>query len=61
MMCSRCGGLMVKDYSFELDLPEDDAPILSCRCVNCGHIIEPVMLRNRLASLAGQPSLVLHR
>jgi hypothetical protein len=52
---------MVEDYSVELDLLEGDAPILAWRCVNCGHIIEPMMLRNRLISLAGQPSLVLHQ
>lgn len=61
MMCSRCGGLMVEDYSFEIDLLEADTPILAWRCVNCGDIIEPVMLQNRLASVSGQASLVPDR
>jgi RNase P subunit RPR2 len=58
MTCSRCKGLMVEDYSLEVELLEDDQQILAWRCVNCGHIIEPVMLRNRLASLTNQASLL---
>jgi hypothetical protein len=49
MRCSRCAGLMVEDYSIELDLLEDDRRTIAWRCINCGHIVEPVMLRNRLA------------
>lgn len=58
MRCSRCAGLMVEDSSMEVELMEGDAPILAWRCVNCGNIIEPVMLRNRLGSVTSQASLV---
>jgi hypothetical protein len=49
---------MVEDSSMEVELMEGDAPILAWRCVNCGNIIEPVMLRNRLGSVTSQASLV---
>jgi hypothetical protein len=43
MACGRCGGLMVsEDYS---DLP-------ARRCVQCGDFIDPVILQNRLRSMA---------
>jgi RNase P subunit RPR2 len=58
MKCSRCAGLMVEDYSMELDLLEDDHEVLAWRCLNCGNIIEPVMLRNRAGSMITETSLV---
>lgn len=36
--CSRCGGLMVTEQS--IDLPAQ-------RCVQCGEIVDPVILHNR--------------
>lgn len=58
MRCSRCAGLMVEDYSMEVDLLEADQKILAWRCINCGNIIEPCMLRNRVGSIMNQTSLV---
>ena len=61
MRCSRCAGLMVEDHSIELDVLEDEKEIVAWRCVNCGHIIEPVMLRNRFAYMTHDGSLVAVR
>lgn len=36
--CSRCGGLMVAEYV--IDLPGH-------RCVQCGEVVDPVILHNR--------------
>lgn len=36
--CSRCGGLMVMEQL--IDLPAQ-------RCVQCGEIVDPVILHNR--------------
>jgi len=46
-ICTRCGGLMVDDISMDL---QDNTSELECsarRCVQCGEIIDAVILRNR--------------
>ncbi len=35
--CLRCGGFMVRDCNWHT----------ACRCVQCGDVIDPVILRNR--------------
>jgi hypothetical protein len=42
--CVRCGGLMVTEQGFE-------CPVW--RCVQCGELIDPVILRNRLQNENG--------
>ena len=45
--CSRCGGLMVTEWCFDL---LDDSGLLDIpvhRCVQCGERVDPVILRNR--------------
>jgi hypothetical protein len=46
--CSRCGGLLVREFCE--DLWDDTGQICfdACRCVQCGNIIDPVIERNRL-------------
>lgn len=39
--CPRCGGLMVAEW--RQDLPGNTAQ----RCVQCGEVIDPVILQNR--------------
>ncbi len=39
--CSRCGGLMVDEWC------EDLAEYIAQRCVQCGEIVDPVILHNR--------------
>ena len=40
--CARCSGLLVGDWCYDLN----NAEIL--RCVQCGHCIDPVILRNHM-------------
>jgi len=42
--CARCAGLLV--YEWRQDAPDDDDKVL--RCVQCGHRIDPLILRNRI-------------
>ena len=45
MKCSRCDGLMVQDDSFDLF----DSPVRTWtwRCVSCGDVVDPVILKYR--------------
>ncbi len=49
MRCQRCDGLMVSD-SF-IDLRDDMGGLLfeGWRCVNCGEVLDPVVLQHRTA------------
>src|SRR5215813_13380267 len=44
--CARCSGLLVHDWCYDLiNTGEHNAEVL--RCVQCGHRIDPVILRNQ--------------
>ena len=45
--CWRCGGLMVAEHCFDFldDTGHLDFP--ARRCVQCGEIVDPVILKNR--------------
>lgn len=46
-ICTRCGGLMVSHFGMDL---QDSTSELECsarRCVQCGEIVDAVILRNR--------------
>lgn len=45
--CERCGGLMVLDSCLDLlaDAGEIDCTVV--RCVQCGNLVDPVILQNR--------------
>jgi hypothetical protein len=47
--CTRCGGLLVQERMDGIDyyLFEQQGPAL--RCVQCGDLIDPVILSNRVA------------
>lgn len=49
MACPRCGGLMV--LASYMDLRDDQGQIefTAYRCTICGEVIDPVILRNRIA------------
>ena len=60
--CARCAGLLVNDWCYDLaNTDEYHAKIL--RCVQCGHRIDPVILRNqalsRVESASGRCTYVL--
>ena len=45
--CTRCGGLMVTDFHMDLFFCIGETEVAAQRCVQCGEIVDPVILRNR--------------
>jgi len=45
--CVRCGGLMVTEQCFDLLSDNGHLDFLAQRCVQCGELVDPVILRNR--------------
>ena len=45
--CSRCTGLMVMEQGFDSMLGSSEADVSILRCVQCGNIVDPVILQNR--------------
>ena len=43
--CGRCGGFMKTEPVF--DLVENEIEFIAARCIQCGDIIDPVILMNR--------------
>ena len=52
-ICSRCGGLMVREFCTDLlnSTGELDCPV--ARCIQCGDVVDPVIRRNRQLQQAG--------
>ena len=46
-MCTRCGGLMVQDFCLDVLGNIGEAEFTGKRCVQCGEVVDPVILRNR--------------
>lgn len=52
--CTRCGGLMVRDFCTDLLSGKDGLDCPTRRCVQCGDVVDPVIRWNRhLQQLAG--------
>lgn len=50
--CTRCGGFLVLDHGVQFAQSmscQVDDPMPSSRCLNCGDVVDEVILRNRLA------------
>jgi len=45
--CTRCGGLMVSDFCLDLLNSTGELECAAKRCVQCGEVVDPVILRNR--------------
>lgn len=45
--CTRCGGLMVKELYMDLLDSVDESPLPPKRCVQCGEVVDVVILTNR--------------
>jgi hypothetical protein len=58
MQCARCRGFMVADSL--IDMLESSIPMWmkGWRCVSCGNIVDPLILRHRMIQQAG--ALRLH-
>ena len=46
-MCARYGGLMVTDFCMDLLFCIGETEFAAQRCVQCGEIVDPVILHNR--------------
>jgi len=57
-ICLRCGGLMVNEFSLDLLNGSGELECATKRCVQCGDILDPVILQNR--SIRQQPMTVRH-
>ena len=49
--CFRCMGLMVLEQGFDSMLGSSEADVSLRRCVQCGEVVDPVILRNRRLQL----------
>ncbi len=45
--CRRCGGLLVRDHCLDLLDSTGHLEFPALRCVQCGDIIDPVILKHR--------------
>ncbi|MGC3973269.1 MAG: hypothetical protein QM771_02645 [Nitrospira sp.] len=45
--CTRCGGLMVRDFCTDLLSGQDGLDCSTRRCVQCGDVVDPVIRWNR--------------
>ncbi len=45
--CPRCGGLLVTDQWLDLQDDSGQLDFWGRRCVQCGEVIDPVILQNR--------------
>lgn len=50
MTCPRCQGLMVADLSCDLEETQG-IWVKTTRCMNCGHVTDPTIEKNRLRSI----------
>ena len=48
MTCTRCQGCIAKDHFLDLMESSEDMWLAGWRCLNCGHVFDPVIERNRL-------------
>lgn len=58
--CTRCGGLMVSEFSIDVWSPASNLDGGARRCVQCGDVTDAVILRNRRIGLVSNllPSTV---
>jgi hypothetical protein len=52
MNCLRCRGLMVKDHFMDFEGPMGHMWMTGWRCMNCGHVYDPMIERNRQSAQA---------
>ncbi|CUQ66109.1 hypothetical protein [Candidatus Nitrospira inopinata] len=45
--CARCGGLLVSHVCMDLLNSDRELEFAALRCIQCGDIVDPVILRNR--------------
>jgi hypothetical protein len=48
MLCPRCGGVMSREYFISREGGSTAQPYEGWRCISCGEVIDPLILRNRM-------------
>lgn len=51
LSCARCGGFLVPSHCLDLESSWGDRWCQTLRCIQCGELIDSVILRNRLRSV----------
>lgn len=46
-ICTRCGGLIVVEHYIDLQDDTGQIGLTAWRCMSCGEVIDPTILRNR--------------
>lgn len=46
MTCTRCQGLMIEDHLFDFEGAYGHMWAAGFRCMNCGHVHDPVIAQN---------------
>ena len=47
MTCERCKGCMARDHFLDLQESGGEWWLEGWRCINCGHVFDPVLEKNR--------------
>jgi hypothetical protein len=53
MQCARCDGFMVSDNLIDMKESGISMWMKGWRCVSCGNIVDPLILRHRMIQQAG--------
>ena len=61
MTCQRCDGLMVRERYDDLELGSKEHEISSWRCLNCGAIVDPVILAHHQTTHKTEPDQLSRR
>jgi hypothetical protein len=59
MTCPRCHGCMARDHFLDLQQSGGEWWMEGWRCINCGHVFDPVVEQNRRLHAAAMASLVV--
>ncbi|MDW7653745.1 MAG: hypothetical protein SCG74_00055 [Nitrospiraceae bacterium] len=62
LICRRCGGLMIDDLGMDLLMNGiGELKFPATRCVQCGEVLDPVILQNRQLRQPSMPNGVLEK
>ena len=61
MNCQRCQGYMARDHFLDMQESGGEWWTEGWRCINCGHVFDPVMEQNRRIHAAAMASTGLDR
>lgn len=59
MTCRRCQGCMARDHFLDLQESGGEWWMEGWRCINCGHVFDPVVEQNRRLHAAAMASSVV--